>query len=88
MKRATLDEDRKSANRFVESLRESIDMKRKEETDKGGLVVIHACYGNLSKRKDFVGPTDKVSERLVRFRSFIFTFFFCSHLSRFVLIWL
>jgi len=41
----------------------SINLKFQEEKSKkgGGLVLVYACYGNLSKRKNFVPPGEETT---------------------------
>jgi len=60
LRRANLDEERKRATKFVSGMKLSIDGKRSEEEKKGGLVVIHASYGNLEKRPNFTGMLNEV----------------------------
>jgi len=56
-KRATLGLEIERSLKWKENFKNTIESKRVKEEEKGGLVIIHANYGNLEKTPGFVGPT-------------------------------
>jgi len=55
-KRATLGLEIERSLKWKENFKNTIESKRVKEEEKGGLVIIHANYGNLEKTPGFVGP--------------------------------
>jgi len=64
LKRESLREEKKKAEKFLGALKVTINEKRKEEEAKGSLVIVHASYGHLGKRPNFTGAASDTSARL------------------------
>lgn len=60
-RRAGLEAEKYEAEALIKSARPAIEASREEEEEKGGLVILHASYGNLSKRSNFRGTVSNVS---------------------------
>eukprot|EP01128_Nolandella_sp_AFSM9_P006561 TRINITY_DN3409_c0_g1_i2.p1 TRINITY_DN3409_c0_g1~~TRINITY_DN3409_c0_g1_i2.p1 ORF type:complete len:438 (+),score=68.97 TRINITY_DN3409_c0_g1_i2:184-1497(+) len=54
-RRAAMAGEKIEAENLIKTSLPSIEFSRNEEEEKGGLVILHASYGNLAKRSSFVG---------------------------------
>lgn len=58
-RRAKIEMAKQQATEYLESMANTIRIQYEIEKSKlpQGLVICYACYGRLSKRKNFLGPT-------------------------------
>jgi len=62
-KRNVMQAELLKAQQWLRGMKNSIEQQRAQEEEKSGLVILHASYGNLTKRKNFEGELlDRVGE--------------------------